>query len=594
MSDAKKRRIQTSKDPEVWQKWFNELPSEFENSSDENDYDDEGDDYEDEDAVEESNHDTDSELEVSEDDELLDEEENSSSSHLSGYYIGKDKITKWRKNPPNLQVRLRSHNIVKHLPGTKGNARNATTPIECLKLFINEIIVRIITISTNIYIDNIQNRFQRVRDARKTDEREMSAFIGILFLIGTFRSSRKNLKKIWDNSRGSGIESCYLAMSENRFRFLLRCVRFDNVETRNERRELDKLAPIRELFENFLVNFQANFIPSEFLTVDEQLLAFRGRCGFKQFIPSKPAKYGIKMFALVDAKTSYTMNLETYVGLQPEGPYKLNNSGEEIVLRLVQPIAGTNRNVTGDNWFSSVPLVEKLLRHHKLTYIGTLRKNKREIPPEFLPHKKTEEKSSIFGFKEECTLVSYCPKKNKSVLLLSSMHHCKTIDVDTGVDKKPIIITDYNRTKIGVDLVDQLCNNYNVARNTRRWPMVVFYDLLNISGINALCVFKANHPRQTVSRSEFLEKCAWELIKPQIEVRSTILQLPVEIRRRARHLLGVSEVLPAPPNRPQNYVGRCLICPRSDNKSTRKYCYKCNRYTCKNHMKEICVTCMAE
>ncbi|XP_044745207.1 piggyBac transposable element-derived protein 4-like [Coccinella septempunctata] len=201
-------------------------------------------------------------------------------------------------------------------------------------------------------------------------------------------------------------------MSENRFRFLLRCVRFDNVETRNERRELDKLAPIRELFENFLVNFQANFIPSEFLTVDEQLLAFRGRCGFKQFIPSKPAKYGIKMFALVDAKTSYTMNLETYVGLQPEGPYKLNNSGEEIVLRLVQPIAGTNRNVTGDNWFSSVPLVEKLLRHHKLTYIGTLRRNKRKIPPEFLPHKKTEEKSSIFGFKEECTLVSYCPKKN--------------------------------------------------------------------------------------------------------------------------------------------------------------------------------------
>jgi hypothetical protein len=50
-------------------------------------------------------------------------------------------------------------------------------------------------------------------------------------------------------------------------------------------------------------------------------LAVRGRCGFKQYIPSKPAKYGIKMFALVDAKT-YKFNLETYVGTQPEGPYK--------------------------------------------------------------------------------------------------------------------------------------------------------------------------------------------------------------------------------------------------------------------------------
>jgi len=75
-----------------------------------------------------------------------------------------------------------------------------------------------------------------------------------------------------------------------------------------------------------------------YLTVDEQLLAFRGRCSFKQYIPSKPAKYGLKMFALVDAKTAYTFNLEAYVGTQPEGPYKCKNSGEDIVLRFVQPV----------------------------------------------------------------------------------------------------------------------------------------------------------------------------------------------------------------------------------------------------------------
>nr|CAI5867610.1 unnamed protein product [Callosobruchus analis] len=421
----------------------------------------------------------------------------------------------------------------------------------------------------------------------------MSAFIGILFLIGTLRSSRKNLHKIWDNSKGSGVEACYLAMSENRFRFLLRCLRFDDVKTRDERKEIDKLASIRELFEVFMVNFQSHFIVSEFLTVDEQLLAFRGRCGFKQFIPSKPAKYGIKMFALVDAKTAYTINLETYVGTQPGGPYKVGNSAEDITLRLVEPVEGSNRNITGDNWFSSVSLVNKLLKK-KLTYIGTVRKNRREVPQEFLPNKKREEKSSLFGFQEDCTMVSYCPKKNKSVVLISSMHHDDAIDMETGEASKPEIITEYNRTKIGVDLVDQLCQKYNVARNTRRWPMVVFYDLLNISGINALCVYKANHPQAKIKRSDFLEKCAWELIKPQIEVRSGLKQLPRAIRQRAKALLGILDI-PAPlPQRPLNYVGRCQFCPRNVNKSSRRSCMKCESFACKNHMRDCCNDCLSE
>jgi hypothetical protein len=203
--------------------------------------------------------------------------------------IWEKKRTKWKKDRPNNQVRTRSLNIIKLLPGTKGEARNVRSEIECLKLFINDTVLGIITVSTNIYIDQIRHKFERCRDARQTNKKE-------------------------------------IAMSENRFRFLIRCLRFDDVRTRAERRELEKLAPIRELFENFLANFQNHFIASEYLTVDEQLLAFRGRCAFKQYIPSKPAKYGIKVFALVDAKTSYTFNLEPYVGTQPEGgPYRLSN-----------------------------------------------------------------------------------------------------------------------------------------------------------------------------------------------------------------------------------------------------------------------------
>lgn len=154
-------------------------------------------------------------------------------------------------------------------------------------------------------------------------------------------------------------------MSSQRFCFLMRNLRFDNFTDREQRREIDKLVAIRELFEIILHNFQTNFIPSEYLTIDEQLISFRGRCSFRQYIPSKPARYGIKIFALVDVKNAYTYNLEVYVGAQPDGPYKINNSPNNVVTRLVQQIEGTKRNITIDNWFTSLLLVLQLLEEKK-------------------------------------------------------------------------------------------------------------------------------------------------------------------------------------------------------------------------------------
>lgn len=167
---------------------------------------------------------------------------------------------------------------------------------------------------------------------------------------------------------------------------------------------------------------------------------------------------------------------------------------------------------------------------------------------------------------------------------------------ETEDEKKPAIVADYNHTKVGVDLVDQLCQNYNVARNTRHWPMVVFYNLLNISGINALCVHKANHPEEKLKRSDFLETCAWELIRPQIEVRSKIVRLPKEITRRAHSLLGIANSAPLPPQpqRPLNYVRRCQICPRNVNKSSRRSCAKCGKFACKTHMRDRCIEYLSD
>ncbi len=102
------------------------------------------------------------------------------------------------------------------------------------------------------------------------------------------------------------------------------------------------------------------------------------------------------------------------------------------------------RTLTTDNFFSSVKLADNLLKKN-ISFVGTLRKNKTEIPWQFLPMKSRPLYSSVFGFDEAKTLVSYVPRMNKGVILISIEHHSSAVNIDN--DMKPEIIEFYNQTK---------------------------------------------------------------------------------------------------------------------------------------------------
>ena len=115
----------------------------------------------------------------------------------------------------------------------------------------------------------------------------------------------------------------------------------------------------------------------------------------------------------------------------------------DIVKRLVSPIENSNKNVTTDNWYTNIPLLHYLLEK-KTTLLGTMKKNKREIPPKFLPTTARQPGESMFGFQKDKVLVSFVPKRNKAVILVSSMHDSGDMDEATKI---PEIILDYNMTK---------------------------------------------------------------------------------------------------------------------------------------------------
>ncbi|GBN77794.1 hypothetical protein AVEN_59586-1 [Araneus ventricosus] len=62
---------------------------------------------------------------------------------------------------------------------------------------------------------------------------------------------------------------------------------------------------------------------------------------------------------------------------------RFENSPFEITKRLCTPLFGSGRNVTMDNWYKSYPLAKELLSK-RLTIVGTLKRNKAEIPIDFM------------------------------------------------------------------------------------------------------------------------------------------------------------------------------------------------------------------
>ena len=72
-------------------------------------------------------------------------------------------------------------------------------------------------------------------------------------------------------------------MGLNRFRAILRFIRFDNANTRQARTEQDKAVLIRDVWTMFNSNLCEMYKPTKNSTIDEQLYPYRGHTKFTQY-----------------------------------------------------------------------------------------------------------------------------------------------------------------------------------------------------------------------------------------------------------------------------------------------------------------------
>lgn len=89
-------------------------------------------------------------------------------------------------------------------------------------------------------------------------------------------------------------------------------------------------------------------------TTDKQLLAFHGCCPFRQYMPSKPARYGIKFQLCCDPTTSYVLNADIYTGREGNAIARRNLARN--VVKLTRGLDRTGRNIIIDHFCTNVGL----------------------------------------------------------------------------------------------------------------------------------------------------------------------------------------------------------------------------------------------
>jgi hypothetical protein len=125
----------------------------------------------------------------------------------------------------------------------------------------------------------------------------------------------------------------------------------------------DRLAKVRSLFELFLQRCRQFFLAGVALSLDEAIKKFKGRCIFKQYIKSKPVRWGIKIFCLCCSATGYLLNAYFYLGKCPEGDFEPIADRSEThaqLLGLFEPFQNRYHRVHMDNWSSKVSSIGTL------------------------------------------------------------------------------------------------------------------------------------------------------------------------------------------------------------------------------------------
>ena len=93
---------------------------------------------------------------------------------------------------------------------------------------------------------------------------------------------------------------------------------------------------------------------------------------------------------------------------------------------------------------------------------------------------------------------------------MSTLYPDAEIPSHNNPEKKLDTVLFYNKTKAGVDVIDQMARKYSVKAVSRRWLIHVFYNVIDLALINSWILFQ-DICKSGISHQKFIQQMVEEL-----------------------------------------------------------------------------------
>ena len=197
-------------------------------------------------------------------------------------------------------------------------------------------------------------------------------------------------------------------------------MRFVQVTDHSRHDPQDKLRSVRQFYDHIRDRCKVLYQPQQEVSLDERMVNCKGHFSFRQFIPSKPIRFGYKLVVLTDSRNGYTMDFNVYLGKANRAPDNMSAS-EAVVMTLIKPYLRQGYRLYIDNYYTSLLLLTRLYEQGTRC-VGTFRCNRG--PPALQNGKswaKRVDRGSMRCVRVEGTFVLQW-KDKKPVIVASTLH----------------------------------------------------------------------------------------------------------------------------------------------------------------------------
>ncbi|KAF6208938.1 hypothetical protein GE061_014680 [Apolygus lucorum] len=309
---------------------------------------------------------------------------------------------------------------------------------------------------------------------------EVKKWLGITFMMGIIKLDR--LRDYWTQNEKFSLPFFHGHMSRDRWFSILEALHFAPNEA-----SADPIFKIRPLVTYFHDRMAALINPARKVCIDESLAPWRGRISFRQYLPLKSNKYGIKLYMLTEPDGLIHRFL-VYAGA---GDVTVSGQGHttKVIQKMMSGYLGVGRSLFQDNYYNSVDQARALLRE-KTTVTGTLRPNRVNNPPDSAS-RKLKRGESVQRWSPDGIYVTKL-KDKRDVWTISTEFSGEMVSCEArrGFSRKPQSLVEYNKCMGGIDLLHQHLSYYTPPHRSIKLYKKFGLQIIELMLLNAYFLYR--------------------------------------------------------------------------------------------------------